>query len=202
MGNMRAAQVVTSVLVLGYGLTCPTGWGASKKAKLLKEEAELFTVPTSDEDKPKFLKHWQRKFKVKLYAYGADVPDQGKLMRKVVAYMKVYNKSPWPLDFGGNQGPAKKLGVIPPKDKSKKTLVYDFYQERNVTGYHPDGYLITTPVWRQGSVMFSVKSSTGKQMSFAIHFRVHIQTPKPNPKVWLDLGPEPKAKKRRRGRTP
>jgi len=201
MKGMRAAQVVTSVLVLGYALTCPTGWGASKKARLLKEEAELFTIPTNDEDKAKFLKRWERKLKVKPYAGAADVPDQGKLMRKVVMYMKVYNKSPWPFDFGGNQGLAKKLGVIPAKGKSGRTLVFDFYQERNVTDNFGGGfYRITTPMWRQDKVVFSVESSTGKQMSFAIHFKLDIQTPQPNPRVWLDLGPKPRAKKRRRRR--
>ena len=197
MGNMRAAQVVTSVLVVGYALTCPTGWGASKSAKLLKEEAELFTIPTRTEDKAEFLKHWERKFRVKFYAYAADVPDQGKLMRRVVAYMKVYNKSPWPLNFKANRGAAKELGVIPAKGKSKKTLVYNFYEQRNVTTNMAGGYMITTAIWREGSVAFKVKSSTGKQVSLAIRFKLDIQTPKPNPKVWLDLGPERKAKRKR-----
>lgn len=199
MQGTRAAPMVTVVLVVVRVLTCATGWGATSSSKLLKEEAELFTTPTSSEDKAKFLDRWERKLRFGIHAQAGDVPEQGKLMRKVVAYLTVHNKSSWPFNFKVNRGPAKKLGVIPPKGKSEKTLVYDFYEERNVRTNIPGGYMITTPVWREGRVAFRVRSSTGKRISLAIRFKLDIQTQQPNPKVWLDLGPKAK-KKRKRGR--
>ena len=161
-----------------------------------KEDRLYFTIPTDERGQQKLLKRWSKKFRIKFRAEAADVPDKGELMRAVKAWVTVENKSDWPMSFLTNRDKVKDIGLLDAGEKRKETLVVDLYVQRNIRidlGEFGKGWGVVTT--KKTPIFFKFASPTGRTMWFEAELTVHVQTPRPNPKLSLKIRPEGQPKR-------